>query len=267
MVLEFNCRNGRCAVTLLRVENLSKAFGEKVAVDNVSFSISQGTSMGLIGESGSGKSTIASLLLGLERPSDGGIYIANERIEPWRRGQGKRKKLATFVQVVFQDPYLSLDPRIKIGRAVTKVAALHGKNNADSEAVSREVLEAVGLGRREQLAYPAELSGGQRQRAAIARALVVKPRLLILDEAVASLDVSIQAQILNLLNDLREREGLSYLFITHNLAVVNYVTDYAIVLERGRIVEQGKTHELLRNPREEYTKTLIAAVPGSRREH
>lgn len=222
--------------------------------------------MGLIGESGSGKSTIAAILLGLERQSHGEIFMDGEQWEPWRRGRGNRKRLAKFVQVVFQDPYLSLDPREKIGSAVAKVAALHSNAQRDSRVVSREALEAVGLGRREQQAYPSDLSGGQRQRAAIARALVVQPKLLILDEAVASLDVSIQAQILNLLNELRAQQGLSYLFITHNLAVVNYVTDHAIVLERGRIVEEGKTSELLRTPSADYTKKLIAAVPGSRRD-
>lgn len=250
-------------MTLIEAVGLQKRFGGHLAVDDVSFVIPEGGAVGLIGESGSGKSTIANMLLGLERPSGGEIFAEGARIEPWRRGSAERRNRARRMQMVFQDPYLSLNPRIPVGEAIGAVARLHGASNREADQERDRLLNAVGLGERERDALPSALSGGQRQRAAIARALAVRPKLLILDEAVAALDVSIQAQILNLLNELRAEEGVAYLFITHNLAVVQYVTEQSIVLHRGRIVERGNTAELLRDPQDPYTRALISAVPGA----
>lgn len=252
---------------LLEVSGLRKEFSASgpPAVDDVSFSIPAGGALGLIGESGSGKTTIARMILGLEKPTSGSIAYEGQAFEPWNPRRLSRKDRAKRTQIVFQDPYLSLNPRLTVGESVESVLRLHGSDRGTARRRCDELLAQVGLGARERGALPAALSGGQRQRAAIARSLAVEPKLLILDEAVAALDVSVQAQILNLLNDLRREQGVAYLFITHNLAVVRYVTDEAIVLQRGQSVEAGPTAELLERPRHEYTRRLIASVPGQAR--
>ncbi|MEI3865717.1 ATP-binding cassette domain-containing protein [Microbacterium sp. CCNWLW134] len=253
----------------VEVVGLRKTYGREgaaIAVDDVSFTIDERGALALIGESGSGKTTIARMLLGLERPTAGRILLEGSEVEPWRRAGRERRARARQVQIVFQDPYLSLNPRVTIREAIAAVLRLHGSSRAEAESRTIGLLDDVGLGAREGAALPGALSGGQRQRACIARALAVDPRLLILDEAVSALDVSVQAQILNLLNDLRAERTIAYLFITHNLAVVPYVTDTAVVLHRGRIVEQGRTREVLDEPHDDYTRQLIAAVPGERRE-
>ncbi len=249
----------------IEVRNLRKTFGHRgdvVALDGVSFAVEQGGALGLIGESGSGKSTTARILLGLERPTSGSILRDGVPYEPWRVSGRERLERARSMQIVFQDPYLSLNPRMRVIDAVRAAAELHGLSSFDARARARHILDEVGLGVREGESVPRSLSGGQRQRAAIARALAVSPRFVILDEAVAALDVSVQAQILNLLNELRRAEGVGYLFITHNLAVVRYVTDDAVVLHHGRVVERGPTARILSKPDHPYTRALLAAVPG-----
>jgi len=251
---------------------VSKAYphatGGRAALDDVSLAVEQGTSLGLIGESGSGKTTIAKILLGLEPASGGEVVIAGHRIDGRPKGRRARIEHAKRIQIVFQDPYLSLNPRLAVGDAIERTLRLHGVERSGARRRALELLAQVGLGEREGDALPGMLSGGQRQRAAIARALAVGPRVLILDEAVAALDVSVQAQVLNLFNDLREAEGLSYLFITHNLAVVQYVTDEAVVLRQGRVVEHGPTRELLARPTSPYTIELLDSIPrGIPRRH
>lgn len=249
------------AIELIEV---GKSFGshgrEHRVLHDVSFTVGEGSSLGLIGESGAGKSTIAKLVLGMETPSSGRVLVAGEPVRP-PRGARERLAGARRVQIVFQDPYLSLDPRRTVGEAIERALRLHGTARADARARALELLDRVGLGEREGGSRPGMLSGGQRQRAAIARALAVRPQTLILDEAVAALDVSVQAQVLNLLRDLRDEEGLSYLFITHNLAVVQYITDGAVVLRDGRVEEQGATRALLAAPRTEYARALLASMP------
>ena len=256
-------------MSLLSVKNLRKKFGGSngvVAVDDISFEITSRGALALIGESGSGKSTIARMMLGLERPTAGEIRLDGALIEPWRRAQRGRIDRAQQMQIVFQDPYLSLNPQVTIEDAVAAVRRLHGASPKDASKDAASLLDDVGLGARERAAFPSALSGGQRQRACIARALAVTPRLLILDEAVSALDVSVQAQILNLLNDLRQQRDIAYLFITHNLAIVPYVMDEVAVLQRGRIVEQGPTRTVLDAPAAGYTRRLIAAIPGRKQE-
>lgn len=233
---------------------------EKQALRDVSFVLDEGASLGLIGESGAGKSTIAKVILGMEKPSSGEVMLSDKAVRP-PRGKRERLELARRVQIVFQDPYLSLNPRLAVGHAIERALRLHGFARADARRRVLELLDHVGLGEREGAALPATLSGGQRQRAAIARSLAVRPQTLILDEAVAALDVSVQAQVLNLLADLRAEQGLSYLFITHNLAVVQYITEHAVVLRNGEVVEAGPTRKLLARPTTSYTRMLLDSVP------
>lgn len=246
----------------LEAQGLCKRFGPLLAVDHVSFSVADGGSLGLVGESGSGKTTIARIVAGLERADGGSVRVDGTDRGVHVRGRAARLARARQVQMVFQDPYLSLDPRLTTVETLTEVIALHdgGTRVARRERVD-ELLDQVGLGDREAAALPRQLSGGQRQRVAIARALAARPRLLILDEAVAALDVSIQAQILNLLADIRTQTGIGYLFVSHDLAVVRYVTDYVAVMYRGRIVERGQTAAVLAAPRHPYTQLLLASVP------
>jgi peptide/nickel transport system ATP-binding protein len=247
----------------LEVAGLRKAFGTTVAVDDVSFAIPAGGSLGLVGESGSGKTTVARIVVGLLRADAGDVRIdgAIRPSTPARSGAARLAR-ARQAQIVFQDPYLSLDPRIAAGDAVAEVLALHGlrEPGARRDRV-RELLDQVGLGQREAQALPRELSGGQRQRVAIARALAAAPRLLILDESVAALDVSIQAQILNLLDDIRRETRVAYLLISHDLAVVHQVAEQIAVMYRGRLVEQGTAAQVLRDPRHPYTRLLLASIP------
>ncbi|MEB8342524.1 ABC transporter ATP-binding protein [Streptomyces endophyticus] len=250
--------------TVLDAVGLRKVFGEAVAVDDVSFTVGAGECLAIVGESGSGKSTVARMLLGLEAPDAGRLTVCGrERAARRRVPSAERRRRAREIQIVFQDPYASLDRLQRVGDVVETALALHFPSSAaERRSRATELLESVGLASRHAELRPAQLSGGQRQRVAIARALAVEPRVLVLDEAVAALDVSIQAQILNLLADIRERREIAYVFISHDLAVVRQISDRALVMRAGRVVEQGPTEGLLANPREEYTRQLRAAVPG-----
>jgi oligopeptide transport system ATP-binding protein len=253
----------------VQVEDLRKVFpsrrrGDKdvVAVESVSFELPKGGSLAVVGESGSGKTTLARMVLGLETPTGGRILLdGTERTKP-PRSSSERRERARVVQIVFQDPYRSLDPRQSAARCIDEVLRVHGMTSAE-ERRSRiaELVDVVGLDERQANALPVALSGGQRQRVAIARALALKPEVLVLDEAVAALDVSIQAQILNLLADVQAQTRVTYLLISHDLAVVRQVTEEMIVMQRGRVVERGRTEDILRRPQDPYTALLRDSVP------
>jgi oligopeptide transport system ATP-binding protein len=234
---------------------------ELVAVDGVTFTVATGGSMALVGESGSGKTTVARILAGLEAATSGAVSLCGEHRSPSDR-RAARRRLARQVQMVFQDPYSSLDPRQTISAAVDEALKEHFDLDAPARrARVQELLDEVGLDARQGSARPAALSGGQRQRAAIARALAVQPRLLILDEAVSALDVSVQAQIINLLIDLRSSLDITFLFISHDLAVVRQICDDCAVMHRGKIVERGTIDSVLDRPQDAYTRALIDAIP------
>ncbi|MBD7956790.1 ABC transporter ATP-binding protein [Microbacterium sp. Sa4CUA7] len=232
------------------------------AVDGVSFQIPRGRTMALVGESGSGKSTIAKMVLGLEPATSGSILI--DGMDVGRLSGREAFALRRRMQPVFQDPYGSLDPLRSIGGTISEPLDVHKVGDAASRrARVAELLDQVALPQELASRYPNELSGGQRQRVAIARALALKPDLVVLDEAVSALDVLVQDQILQLLADLQSELGLTYLFITHDLAVVRVVADFVSVMERGKIVEQGTVDEIFANPAEEYTRRLLDAIPGA----
>jgi peptide/nickel transport system ATP-binding protein len=255
----------------IAVEGLTKVFklrtgGFKTedftAVDDVTFSIAKGSTTALVGESGSGKSTVAKLLLGLEKATSGSISIDGRRTE---KLHGKElMALRRSMQPVFQDPYGSLDPLFNIGNTISEPMRVHGVGDRKSrqERVF-ELLDQVSLPRVLAGRYPNELSGGQRQRVAIARALALKPDIVVLDEAVSALDVLVQAQILKLLADLQGELDLTYLFITHDLAVVRVIADNVAVMQQGRIVEQATTDQVFDNPQQQYTRELLDAIPGA----
>ncbi|MCF3124337.1 ABC transporter ATP-binding protein [Streptomyces arenae] len=250
--------------TLLEARGLTKTYplpggGSHTAADAVTFTVPRGGALGIVGESGSGKTTVARMLVGLVRPDTGTVTVAGRPREA-RTPRGKQARLARAreIQMVFQDPYISLDPRLTARDCVRTALRLHGRDETLTEAL----LDQVGLGTREAGARPRELSGGQRQRLAIARSLAVDPRILVLDEAVAALDVSIQAQILKLLDEIRGDTGVALVFVSHDLAVVRHVTDEVLVMRRGRVVEQGPTDAVLSAPEAPYTKLLLASVPG-----
>jgi peptide/nickel transport system ATP-binding protein len=224
----------------------------------VSFRLMRGRSLGIVGESGCGKSTLARLAMALERPDGGRLALLGEELALLsRRALRDRRR---HLQMVFQDPYGSLDPRHKVGRIVAEPLRLEGE--ADRRARVAAALEAVGLKAADAGKYPHEFSGGQRQRIAIARALITRPALIVADEPVSALDVSVQAQVLNLMRTLEAEQGVTYLFISHDLAVVQYVTIEVAVMYRGRIVERGMTREVFAAPLHPYTQTLKDAVPG-----
>ncbi len=247
---------------LLQVDGLSKRYGEALVVDDVTFEVAPGGSLAVVGESGSGKTTIAKMIIGLVTATAGTIHACgHDRSRPATSTQVRRRR-GSEIQIVFQDPYSSLDPRQSGFDAIDEVLRLHrGGDRAERAARVEELGGMVGLDERQLHALPRGLSGGQRQRVAIARALAAEPRMLILDESVAALDVSIQAQVLNLLADIRDRTGISYLLISHDLAVVRQITDDVIVLHRGRVVERGATIAVLDAPQDAYTKLLRASVP------
>ena len=256
---------------ILRVEHLTKVFkvrgpiGEDntlTAVDDVSFGIRKGTTTALVGESGSGKSTVANIILNLIDPTSGKVF--HNGVDLSTLGPKELFALRRIMQPVFQNPYGSLDPMYSIFRVVEEPLRVHGIGTAkEREARVAELLDMVSLPRSVMRRYPHELSGGQRQRVAIARALALKPEIVVLDEAVSALDVLVQAQILRLLSDLQSELELTYLFITHDLAVVRQIADDVVVMEHGRIVESGAADELFANPRQDYTRELIRAVPGA----
>ena len=256
---------------ILRVEHLTKVFevrGAKgkdktlTAVDDVSFGIRKGTTTALVGESGSGKSTVANIILNLIDPTSGKVF--HDGVDLSTLGPKELFALRRIMQPVFQNPYGSLDPMYSIFRVIEEPLRVHGIGTAkEREARVAELLDMVSLPRSVMRRYPHELSGGQRQRVAIARALALKPEIVVLDEAVSALDVLVQAQILRLLSDLQAELELTYLFITHDLAVVRQIADDVVVMEHGRIVESGAADELFANPRQDYTRELIQAVPGA----
>jgi ABC-type glutathione transport system ATPase component len=250
------------AAPVLQVAGLCKKFGDFTAVDDVSFSVPAGGSLAVVGESGSGKTTIARMIVGLERATSGTITACGRDRSRPARSRADRRRRGREVQIVFQDPYTSLDPRQSAVDAIDEVLRLHHGWPADRrQARAAELTGLVGLDERQSHALPRALSGGQRQRVAIARALAAEPRILILDESVAALDVSIQAQVLNLLADIRDSTAVSYVLISHDLAVVRQLTDQAIVLWHGQIVEAGPTGQVLDHPRHDYTRRLRASVP------
>ena len=234
--------------------------GQFRAVDGVSFDIHQGESLGLVGESGCGKSTLTRAILGLDALQGGTIEMMGETV---LAGQTVSRDIRRQMQVVFQDPYGSFNPRHKVGRLVAEPCHLlpDPPQGVERDRGVTEALESVGLQPADADKYIHEFSGGQRQRIAIARALIIRPKLIILDEAVSALDVQVRAQILDLLADLGDRLGLTYLFISHDLSVVRNVTDRVLVMRAGKSVEQGQTGEVFANPRHPYTQQLIEAVP------
>ena len=250
------------AAAVLEVEGLRKEFGELVAVDDVAFSVPEGGSLAIVGESGSGKTTVAKMIVGLERPTAGTIRACGSDRSAPARSKADRRRRGAEVQIVFQDPYTSLDPRQTVEKTLDEVLRLHkGWDEERRRARVLELAELVGFDARQTRALPRVLSGGQRQRVAIARALAAEPRVLILDESVAALDVSIQAQVLNLLADIRDETQISFVLISHDLAVVRQLTEETIVMWRGRVVERGPTARVLDDPQDDYTKRLRASVP------
>ncbi|HEX4189951.1 MAG TPA: ATP-binding cassette domain-containing protein [Marmoricola sp.] len=251
---------------LLDVRGLSKTYraigrAPVTALDDVYFRVPRGEITGLVGESGSGKSTTIRCILGLEKADDGWISYDGSRLVSGGRGLGRARHRE--IQVVFQDPTSSLNPRMTAGELIGEGLVVHGLCGSKDERADRvaELMTLVGLDPAAADRRPRSFSGGQRQRIAIARALAVEPRLLICDEAVSALDVSVQAQILNLLLDMRERLGLSVLFVAHDLAIVHQIASEVVVLQGGRVVEAGPCAEVFADPQHPYTRELLAAVP------
>ena len=255
---------------VIRVENLTKEFdirGEKgakkklLAVDDVSFSLRKGTTLALVGESGSGKSTVANMVLNLLDPTSGKVFYKGTDLSTL--GSHELFEMRRKLQVVFQNPYGSLDPMYSIYRCIEEPLVVHKTGNRkEREARVAELLDMVAMPRSTMRRYPNELSGGQRQRIAVARALALNPEVIVLDEAVSALDVLVQNQILQLLSGLQEELDLSYLFITHDLAVVRQTADDVAVMRQGKLVESGTVDEIFANPTESYTRDLIDSVPG-----
>ena len=241
-------------------EHLFRAPGKVHALNGVSFSIDTGRSLGIVGESGSGKSTLARLVMALDPPTSGTVHLLGRdlhQLPPTALREARRD-----FQMVFQDPYGSLDPRQTVERIVTEPLQAQGQTTrAEQREQAGEVLSQVGLRTNDLGKYPHEFSGGQRQRSAIARALITRPRLIVADEPVSALDVSVQAQVLNLMQDLQQQFGITYMLISHDLAVVNHLCDEVVVLYQGRIVERGSPGDLFRNAQHPYTQALVGAVP------
>jgi peptide/nickel transport system ATP-binding protein/oligopeptide transport system ATP-binding protein len=231
------------------------------AVDGVSFMVESGKTVGLVGESGSGKTTVGRALLKLLKATTGEVVFDGRNILPM--GEREFRPMRREMQMIFQDPYGSLNPRMTCGEIIGEALEIHFSelSSADRRDSVAALLKQVGLESDMAARYPHEFSGGQRQRIGIARALAVKPRFIVCDEPVSALDVSVQGQIVNLLEDLQEELGLSYLFIAHDLAVVEHISDYVLVMHQGKIVEAAQAETIYENPQHEYTKTLLAAVP------
>lgn len=251
--------------TILEVQNLTKYFntpaGQLHAVDGVSFTLEEGKTLGVVGESGCGKSTTGRAILKLIEPTSGKILFDGTDISGYSRTQ--MRKLRTEMQIVFQDPFSSLDPRKSVMQLISEPIVEHRllKSKADIEKRTLELMKTVGLAERYVNTYPHELDGGRRQRIGIARALAVNPKLIVCDEPVSALDVSIQAQILNLLKQLQKDMGLTYIFITHDLSVVRYFSDDIAVMYLGQMVEKAPSDILFKNPIHPYTKALLSAIP------
>jgi ABC-type oligopeptide transport system ATPase subunit len=259
-------------MSLLEVKDLNKWFPVRKgvliertvdhvkAVNGISFDIAEGETLGLVGESGSGKSTTGYCVLQLLKPTKGSVRFMDKELT--ELGGAGLREIRREMQIVFQDPYSSLNPRMTVGTIVGEPLVVHGIGTRRSrEARVRDLLETVGFNPDFTNRYPHEFSGGQRQRIGIARALALNPRLIVCDEPVSALDVSIQAQILNLLKDLQKDLGLAYLFVAHDLAVVRAMSDRIAVMNKGELVEIGPASEVYNNPQQDYTKALLAAVP------
>ena len=238
----------------------SKKSGFK-AVNDVSFKIYEGETVGLVGESGCGKSTLGNAILQLDKATSGQIFYRG--VDIMKLPKKDVRSLRKEIQIIFQDPYSSLNPRIPVGKAIMEPMKVHKlyKNDAERKTKTIEILERVGLGEDYFNRYPHEFSGGQRQRIGIARTIALQPKLIVCDESVSALDISVQAQVLNLLNELKENFGFTYIFISHDLAVVKYMSDQVLVMNKGKIEELADADELYENPQKEYTKKLIAAIP------
>lgn len=250
---------------LLDVKHLKKYFGTPSgllhAVDDVSFSVKRGTTLGVVGESGCGKSTLGSTLLYLDEPTGGEILLEGTNLQSV--GKKEFKRIRPRMQMIFQDPYSSLNGRMNVRQLIAEPLIVNKvcKDKKEIEARVDAMMETVGLARRLAGAYPHELDGGRRQRIGIGRALIMEPAFVVCDEPVSALDVSIQAQILNLLMDLQDSMNLTYLFITHDLSVVKHISDEIMVMYRGKCVEQASSAELFRKPLHPYTRALLAAIP------
>ena len=248
---------------LLKVEHLKKYFktprGMLHAVDDVSFSVDTGTTLGVVGESGCGKSTLGRVVIKLLEPTAGTITFEGEDITKMKSSY----ELHSRMQMIFQDPYASLDPRMSVSEIIAEPLKIHKlcKSREELDERIRELMDTVGLAERFATSYPHELDGGRRQRIGIARALALKPKFIVCDEPVSALDVSIQAQILNLMQDLQERDGYTYMFITHDLSVVKHISNEILVMYLGQAVEKSGSDKLFDRPLHPYTKALLAAIP------
>jgi oligopeptide/dipeptide ABC transporter ATP-binding protein len=254
---------------ILRVNNVSRiyetsggGFGRKnrvSALDGVSFNLVQGETLGVVGESGCGKSTLGRIISRLDTPTTGEIIYKGNDIA--KKSLAAMRPLRKEIQFIFQDPYASLNPRRQIGAIIEEPMRIHGVNKDERRARAHELLEKVGLDKNSYEKYPHEFSGGQRQRVVIARALTLKPELIIADEPVSALDVSIQAQVLNLFKELQDEMKLTYIFVAHDLGVVRHISDRIAVMYLGKIVELGSVEEIYNNPQHPYTKALLSANP------
>lgn len=257
--------NKTSSIPLIETRNLKKYFntakGSLHAVDNINISIPQGKTLGVVGESGCGKSTLGRTILRLLEPTGGEILYNGENIAGF--GKAKMKEMRTKMQMIFQDPYSSLNPRMSVHQLIAEpmLVCKICKDKQELEEKTKRLMDVVGLAERFYHSYPHELDGGRRQRIGIARALALEPTFIVCDEPVSALDVSIQAQILNLLMDLQDNHGLTYMFITHNLSVVKHISDEIVVMYLGQCVEKADSDEMFRNPLHPYTQALLDAIP------